>query len=101
MASYSVRDAKNRLSALLARVRRGARIVITDRGVPVAMLVPPDDAGATPAASAARLTGLARAGLVARRRQAASRALLDEPPVRPSAGASAVEALLAERTEGR
>lgn len=59
MASCSIRDAKNRLSALLARVRRGARIVITDRGVPVAM------------------------------------------PVPPSRGASAVDALLAERTEGR
>jgi prevent-host-death family protein len=101
MASYSVRDAKNRLSALLARVRRGARIVITDRGVPVAMLVPPDDAGAHSPASAARLAGLVRAGLVVRRRQAASPVLLSAAPVVPSGGASAVEALLAERTEGR
>ena len=94
MASYSIRDAKNRLSALLARVRRGARITITDRGVPVAMLVPPDEAGG-------RLAGLVRAGLVARRRRAASRSLLAAPPVAPSPAASAVEALLDERADGR
>jgi prevent-host-death family protein len=94
MVSYSIRDAKNRLSALLARVRRGARIVITDRGVPVAMLVPPEGAGE-------RVAGLVRAGLVARRRQAPSRALLGAPPVTPSIPVSAVEALLEERADGR
>ncbi len=101
MVSYSVRDAKNRLSALLARVRRGARIVITDRGVPVAMLVPPDDAGDRATAAAARLGGLVGAGLVARRRQAPTRALLGAPPVVPSRPVSAVDALLAERADGR
>lgn len=101
MPSYSIRDAKNRLSALLARVRRGARIVITDRGVPVAMLIPPEDSGAGTTASAARLAGLARAGLVARRREAPSRALLSAPPVVLSSPASAVAALLAERAGGR
>lgn len=101
MRSYSIRDAKNRLSALLARVRRGARIVITDRGVPVALLVPPDEAGASATAASARLAGLVRAGLVARRRSAPSRALLSGAPVVPSNSASAVDALLAERTDGR
>jgi prevent-host-death family protein len=94
MTSYSIRDAKNRLSALLARVRRGARIVITDRGVPVAMLVPPEEAGEP-------VAGLVRTGLVARRHQTPSRALLGAPPVAPSKPASAVEALLEERAEGR
>ena len=101
MRSYSIRDAKNRLSALLARVRRGARIVITDRGVPVAMLVPPEDAGDRATATAARLGGLVRAGLVARRRKPPSRDLIDAPPVVPSSPASAVDALLAERADGR
>ncbi|MGH7153673.1 MAG: type II toxin-antitoxin system Phd/YefM family antitoxin [Acetobacteraceae bacterium] len=33
-------EAKNRLSALIAEVSRGAEITITSRGVPVARLVP-------------------------------------------------------------
>jgi prevent-host-death family protein len=33
-------EAKNRLSALLGEVRRGREVVITNRGVPVAKLVP-------------------------------------------------------------
>jgi prevent-host-death family protein len=94
MRSYSIRDAKNRLSALLARVRRGARIVITHRGVPVAMLVPPEAGGG-------RLEALVRAGLVARRRRPPSRAVLEGLPVTPSKPLSAVEVLLGERAEGR
>jgi prevent-host-death family protein len=101
MASYSVREAKNRLSALLARVRRGARIVITDRGVPVALLVPPAEGAGAELARAARVGSLVRGGLVARRRKAPSAAFLATPPVALSEGASAVEALLAERAGGR
>ena len=33
-------EAKNRLSALLAEVARGAEVTITKRGIPVAKLVP-------------------------------------------------------------
>jgi prevent-host-death family protein len=36
----SVREAKTRLSQLLRRVARGEEIVIANRGVPVARLVP-------------------------------------------------------------
>ncbi len=36
----STLEAKNRLSALLAEVARGAEVTITKRGVPVAKLVP-------------------------------------------------------------
>lgn len=35
-------EAKTHLPRLLERVSRGERIVITDRGRPVAMLVPPE-----------------------------------------------------------
>ena len=101
MVSYSIREAKNRLSALLARVRRGARIVITDRGVPVALLIPPADAGGAELARTARVDGLVRGGLVARRRKAPSRAMLTAPPIAMSKGTSAVETLLAERAGGR
>ncbi len=33
-------EAKNRLSALLAEVAKGTEVVITNRGIPVARLVP-------------------------------------------------------------
>ncbi len=35
-------EAKTHLSELLERVRRGERITITKRGVPMAVLVPPE-----------------------------------------------------------
>lgn len=40
MTTIGVDEAKNRLAQLLARVERGERIVITRRGVPVAVLHP-------------------------------------------------------------
>ncbi len=46
MQSVGVRDLKNRLSHHLKRVRAGARLVVTERGRPIATLVPvdpPDD----------------------------------------------------------
>ncbi|MDW7709573.1 MAG: type II toxin-antitoxin system prevent-host-death family antitoxin [Deferrisomatales bacterium] len=44
-----VREAKAHLSALLGRVRRGEVITITDRGLPVARLVPmPAEASSLP-----------------------------------------------------
>lgn len=101
MTSYSVSAAKNRLSALLARVRRGARIVITDRGIPVALLVPPDEAAISGREPDARLAGLERAGLVTRRRTTLPAAVLREQPPAAAAGASAVAALLSERAESR
>ncbi len=40
--SFSLADAKARLSDLTARAARGERLLITKRGKPVAQLVPPD-----------------------------------------------------------
>ena len=42
MTSVGTFEAKTHLSELLERVARGERIVITNRGKPVAMLVPPE-----------------------------------------------------------
>jgi prevent-host-death family protein len=36
-------EAKTHLSRLLEKVRRGERVTITRRGVPVAVLVPPEE----------------------------------------------------------
>lgn len=40
--SVPIYEAKNRLSALVSEVARGAEVVITNRGNPVAKLVPVD-----------------------------------------------------------
>ena len=42
MDAVGVRDLKNRLSHHLKRVRAGARLVVTERGRPIATLVPLD-----------------------------------------------------------
>lgn len=40
MRTASVTEAKNRLSALLDRVKAGESVIITDRGVPIARIEP-------------------------------------------------------------
>ena len=60
MKTATITEAKNRLSALIDRVRSGESILILDRGVPVARLEPvaafPDPTG--------RLRRLERAGVI-------------------------------------
>jgi len=43
MQSVGVRDLKNRLSHHLKRVRAGARLVVTERGKPIATLSPVEE----------------------------------------------------------
>lgn len=45
MRTAGIREARQNLSALLDEVRKGREIVITERGRPVAKLVPPDRTG--------------------------------------------------------
>lgn len=42
MRRAGVREARQNLSALLEEVKKGREVVITERGRPVAKLVPPD-----------------------------------------------------------
>ena len=42
MLTAGVREARQNLSALLDEVKKGREVVITERGRPVAKLVPPD-----------------------------------------------------------
>lgn len=95
MKKASITEAKNNLSALIDGLRGGCSVLILDRGRPVARLEPAraDDDG--------RLVRLVRDGLVRLRRAPLPLALLNQPPPRAKAGASAVEALLEERREGR
>lgn len=51
MFEAGVRDLKDHLSEYLRRVRRGERILITDRGRPIATLVGVDQEGAHEVAS--------------------------------------------------
>jgi prevent-host-death family protein len=44
-ASIGVRELKDKLSATLARVRRGETVTVTDRNRPVAVIVPARAAG--------------------------------------------------------
>ena len=95
MKSVPVSLAKNNLSALLREVRGGSTVVITDRGVPVAQLMPPaPTAGITPAA-----IDLAQRGRLVLPQRAPEGAWLTLPTAIPAAGASAVAALLTERSE--
>ncbi len=98
MKRASITEAKNQLSALIDRVRRGERVVIEDRGVPVARLDPmpgvPDD-------HEGRLGRLERAGIARRPSAPLPRAILQTPPPRPARGARLSQAVLDERAQGR
>lgn len=98
MLVASISDAKNKLSALLDRVRGGESVLIVDRGRPVARLVP----ALFPGESEGRLARLERAGVVERATDArpAAEIVRTEPP-RMTGEASAVRALIEERGEGR
>jgi prevent-host-death family protein len=97
MKTATITEAKNRLSALIDRVRSGESILILDRGVPVARLEPvatsPDPTG--------RLRRLERAGLIRVGDAAPPLELLRTPAPTLSPGASSVQTLLQERRSGR
>ena len=87
----NVAQLKARLSEYVRQVKSGTEIVITERGVPVARLVPldPDERRAS------REQRLIRSGVL---RPATNQSLkLDSLHGDPAAGTAALEALLAER----
>ena len=98
MRSASVSEAKNNLSALVDQVQHGETILILDRGRPVARLESVRGGEDDPEG---RLARLERQGLLRRGSAPPPREILMAKPPRPSAGASALEALLHERREGR
>jgi prevent-host-death family protein len=96
MTTASISEAKAKLSALLDRVKAGETITITDRGVPVAQLVPLNGAGEVD--WDARMESLERRGLVTRpKKRSDMRWILDRPL--PKFEGSVLEALLEERRE--
>jgi prevent-host-death family protein len=99
MKKASITQAKNNLSALIDGLKAGSPVLIVDRGRPVASLEPVTaDQEAEPDG---RLSRLLRDGVVRPRRAPPPQALFTSPPPSAGAGASAVQALLEERREGR
>jgi prevent-host-death family protein len=96
MRSRSISDAKNQLSALIKQVQGGEPITITDRGVPVARLVPIRVSGIP-----ARALGLAQLGLATLPERAPHGKWLESqwPEIKP--GPSAVDLLLEDRRKDR
>jgi prevent-host-death family protein len=97
MKRASITDAKNRLSALIDRVKHGETVLIEDRGIPVAQLVP---AIGVPAGHHGRLAHLERQGVVQPPRSAAPSKLLLKPPRRAPGPVALSRLVLAERQEG-
>jgi len=91
----NVAQLKARLSEYLRQVKDGGEVVITERGIPVARLVPlaPDEKRAT------REERLVRSGAL--RPPTAPRRQLGAPKLQRGAGRAVLEALLAERDESR
>lgn len=97
MQTATITEAKNRLSALIDRVRAGQTILILDRGIPVARLEPlssePRQAG--------RVERLERAGILRRAIQPLPTSTPRGPGPALAAGASSVSVLIDERRSGR
>ncbi len=92
--SASVVDLKARLSEYLRLVKAGRELIITERGVPVARLLPLDEAER----KSSRRTRLAKDGAL-RPGRGRLPALLQRAPTGDGPGAAVLAALLADRGE--
>src|SRR5438094_10452560 len=98
MRTASVSETKAKLSALLDLVKAGEEVTITDRGRPVARLVPAT--GGSKSDDEARLQRLERAGLIRRPKKTLDvEAFLAEPKI--DLGGGVVEQLIEDRRSGR
>jgi prevent-host-death family protein len=99
MKKASITDAKNGLSALIDSVKKGATVLIVDRGRPVAKLEPVTSGPHTDVDG--RLSRLVRDGVVRPARGPAAKKVLTSPPPQAGPYASALSALIEERRTGR
>lgn len=96
MKSAGVAELKAHLSRYLASVKEGEEVTVTERGRPVARLVPVDPA----AGRSARLQELARLGLVRLpRRKVSPEEILSRPRPEDPEGRS-LQVVLEEREDG-
>jgi prevent-host-death family protein len=91
----SVVELKAKLSEHLRQVKSGHELIVTERGIPVARMLPLDD-GERRSTRRLRLT---RSGALKPGRGKLP-AALTAPPAGPDEGSAVVEALLAERHDG-
>jgi prevent-host-death family protein len=96
MATASISETKAKLSALLDRVKAGEEVTITDRGRPVARIVP---LVTTEVDWDERIERLERQGVLTRPRKTLDLDRFLSRPL-PEARESVLEALLEERREG-
>jgi prevent-host-death family protein len=99
MKTASVSEAKNKLSAYLRLVKQGQEVVILDRDVPVARLVPVVSASQT--GDEALFQTLESRGILRRAKQKATKQYLLKLPPAPKIKGDILSALLADREEGR
>jgi prevent-host-death family protein len=103
MVRASISEVKNGLSGYVDMVRDGHTVVITDRGRPVAHLVPA--ARSANVETDERRAALEGSGVLLRATAHAGKGFLDRlpalPEALPGARADALELLLDERREGQ
>ncbi len=97
MKTVGVAKLKAHLSELLAHVKTGQDVVITERGQPIARIVPLRSTEAHDS----RRERLARAGRLQLGSGRVRASLLRPPKGPPDVGAGVLRALLAEREDGR
>lgn len=97
MKTASVVELKSRLSSYLKHVKGGRTVLVTERGQPVAKLVPLHSGER----HEGRRQRLAQAGLLELGSGRPPRLLLTPPAGPRSVGKGVLAALLAEREEGR
>ena len=97
MKTATITEVKNGLSGYIDRVKAGESILITDRGVPVAVIEP----AAGHVDVGLQLSRLERDGIVRRRRGTPRVDLLATSPVKLGKHVDVVAALIDERRTGR
>jgi prevent-host-death family protein len=98
MKIVGIADAKNRLSALIDGLKGGSRVLIVDRGRPVARLEPVTGGKDE---QDGRIGRLVREGILRPGKAQMRPPLMTAQPPRMKSGASAVAVLIGERRDGR
>lgn len=98
MKSASISEAKNSLSALIERVKRGQTVLLTDRNKPVAKIVPIESGDGTDESD---LREMARHGLIHLPRKHLTDSFFRKPRPKSPPSSTVLQALLDERSDDR